>query len=994
MEILNEAQHTLDSHMTAIASYEHLPKLVFFIYDRYQHYATRIITSYLKLSSIYEKNEGGACDSTDIRDYALHCAYKLLTMMEKYALLSGIRNSSNPSNKTPSKSSSTEESALTGNLKQLLEMNAENISVEPEKMSVPIDFMVERVYNSLIGAFSKSAAQASDRKGEYLSKAESILKSMESYIELEAGQNFLVDVTNCHFVERHRQCIGRAPPNAKSYSLVINGYGRVNDAKRALYWLHRMEDRYDDYVAATKKLLPMPPVPNIICYNSVINAYAKSGNPMMAQGMLDHMKERQHLLRTLLDDEDEAESVAAAAQPDVVSYTSVIDAWTRWWERDNDGKGIDFSPVQAAAHISKQAERTVRRMEQESRKIKEPKAPSSPLQSHSTPSSECTSITAAKIQPNLVTYNALINAYCKSAKLLGRDSQNNAVRNSGNIAHAAYSAAKKAEGVLTQMSKNGVTPDYVSYSTVIHAWAAAAAAAACKKGSARSKNGRNIRLRVALDSAEQAERVLFNMEAMNVKDGDVNMKPTVMLYNMVITAWGRSKTGVGVERARKIIARMEKRLLQDEENAVSPNVVTYTTFINALANTCHKGDAQKAEQVLLKMEEMHRAGAVDMKPNVFTYNTVLNAWAKSRHWDAAPNAERILSRMEAMRITGLSTVEPDIFSYCTVIDAWGKSGDHSAGEKAQLVLNRMEQLHDHYGWDGLKPNVVVYNACIHAWAACQDLVSGEKATEIVEKMEKLYMDGNDDVMPDFVTYTGVINSWAKSSAPHSADMAERVLERMEQLYLSGRGNIRPNIVTYNAVLNAFASCRDNDAPIRAEALLRRMEIMAQSKQHGKAAVPDATSYNTVINAWARSGRTDKAKRALFLLSKMDGQYHRGSKRPKSDIISFNSVLNACATTPSAHKHSGEENIQLDAFRIAMRILGEMKSSQRIQPNHVTYGTLIKACATLLPIGEERTTLLGRVFQECSREGHLSDSVIRSLRMAAPPALFSKLVKAS
>lgn len=164
----------------------------------------------------------------------------------------------------------------------------------------------------------------------------------------------------------------------------------------------------------------------------------------------------------------------------------------------------------------------------------------------------------------------------------------------------------------------------------------------------------------------------------------------------------------------------------------------------------------------------------------------------------------------------------------------------------------------------------------------------------------------------------------------------------------------PSIVTYNCVLNVLASSKNDDSGARAEAILDRIEAA------------DIVSYNTVVKAWANSNCDDKAMKAQHVLKKMSDE----SDVPKPDIFTFNSVLNACASSTAD---------QVAAFQIAMETFQMLKQSKHVEPNDYTYGTLLKACATLLPIGEERSTLTAQIFSECERSGCLSDPVLRMLR---------------
>ena len=93
-------------------------------------------------------------------------------------------------------------------------------------------------------------------------------------------------------------------------------------------------------------------------------------------------------------------------------------------------------------------------------------------------------------------------------------------------------------------------------------------------------------------------------------------------------------------------------------------------------------------------------------------------------------------------------------------------------------------------------------------------------------------------------------------------------------------------------------------------------------------------------------------------------------------------MNACASSTTDH---------VGAFQIAMETFQLMKQSKHVRPNEFTYSTLLKACATLLPIGEERTTLTAQIYSECERNGCLSDPVLRMLRSSLSEDEFVHIV---
>jgi hypothetical protein len=159
----------------------------------------------------------------------------------------------------------------------------------------------------------------------------------------------------------------------------------------------------------------------------------------------------------------------------------------------------------------------------------------------------------------------------------------------------------------------------------------------------------------------------------------------------------------------------------------------------------------------------------------------------------------------------------------------------------------------------------------------------------------------------------------------------------------------------------------------------------------------------VISAISKSQNEGKAQRALRWLRKMDQLYRAGNPKVKPNEVTYTAVLNSCAH-PSERS---DRKTRLKALDTAIFTLEELRSSMYGQPNQVTYGTFLLACANLLQVedgeqgndgngstgmGEEerrlaiealRRNIIERAFQQCCQDGQVGDMVLSRLRRAAP-----------
>jgi hypothetical protein len=143
----------------------------------------------------------------------------------------------------------------------------------------------------------------------------------------------------------------------------------------------------------------------------------------------------------------------------------------------------------------------------------------------------------------------------------------------------------------------------------------------------------------------------------------------------------------------------------------------------------------------------------------------------------------------------------------------------------------------------------------------------------------------------------------------------------------------------------------------------------------------------VINAISKSQNTEKAQKALRVLRRMDKLYQAGNKEARPDIVTYTAVLNSCAFPAVVDPRTRRK-----ALDTAMFTLHELQESRYGQPNEITYGTFIKACATLLhDDDEQRREVLERVFKQCCKDGQVGEMVLVYLRKAAPSGLYEELL---
>lgn len=102
------------------------------------------------------------------------------------------------------------------------------------------------------------------------------------------------------------------------------------------------------------------------------------------------------------------------------------------------------------------------------------------------------------------------------------------------------------------------------------------------------------------------------------------------------------------------------------------------------------------------------------------------------------------------------------------------------------------------------------------------------------------------------------------------------------------------------------------------------------------------------------------------------------------MTTYSSVINACAY------YKGDREGRAEALETALRTFNKLSDMKDDSPNNITYGTLFKAIANLMPVGKDREELVRRLFDQCTEEG-LVDSFVLSQVRNASPQLYRDLV---
>ncbi|KAG7351996.1 PPR: pentatricopeptide repeat domain containing protein [Nitzschia inconspicua] len=573
------------------------------------------------------------------------------------------------------------------------------------------------------------------------------------------------------------------------YLVALSKQGRMDEAEDVL---RQMEDLYESG--------ELDEPPSVVSYSTVLDGYARStepGAPLRAES----------LLREMLDKHRNGVSAVA---PNAVSFNSVI------FSHMKSGN------IQAAESLLRQMhDEYIRSGNKDIRPTLE--TYSSVMSGLSRTRRRDAGERAEKLfhdvknmarsgdldkAPDLVLYNTVLDCWAKSSGSKSPD---------------------KAKCFLDTMIADGVTPDVISFNTVIHSMANAG------------------RFREAEDMLEEMK--------------EVGVQPNTVTFNTVLSAYvsavsSKSKKGKVSPSDKENLTERIQRLFDDlkKNRRDMLDVVTYNTVLNFYS---HAGDPEKAIDLL---EEMLAPNSC-VPPDVFSLNTVISAWANSGQEDAPERAEAVFNQVLPQN-REQRQILPNTVTFNSVMSTWTKSRRPEAAERCQHLFDLMMMDNIH-----VEPDNVTFNILIHAWSLSPDEKAPEHAERAYGKMKRRCDDGDDRFFSNARTFGALINVWSKSKRPNAGEMAEFYLRLLIQNSGEQR-NVRemPRVHEFTCTIRAWANSSDPRAPYKADEIL--FLLLQQVEQGNEYAMPDKRLFGAVLSTLAFSGVPNKALYADKLVRMM------------------------------------------------------------------------------------------------------------------------------
>lgn len=496
-----------------------------------------------------------------------------------------------------------------------------------------------------------------------------------------------------------------------------------------------------------------------------------------------------------------------------------------------------------------------------------------------------------------------------------------------------------------------VTPDAISYNSILEGYA-------------------------AVGNGPAAEKILFALCRPNSP-----VPPDVNTWNIVLAAWARfADKALAAQRVEQMLVAMVEFGIG---NIDCDDLEQWGDDMDSLADSPgkpispYRRVALWSNSNLLPTFGMHRPPII--RPNLSTFNTVLSVWARAGE---AETCARLLGEMWDLHWEGRLDDPPDRVSYATVMNAFAKAGQP---EKAEALADEMFKSYTQHGMVELKPTLANLTAVLDAYSrqigdavTKKDvklaLISLQRAQKMFQRMRYLYQFGYLEFCPDTTAYnvmlTCCLRCGSLNTAPQvnaSAEIADTLLQEMKQM--AGRHDklSAPGFKTYSLVIQSWLLRPDGGR--RAQALLQEIWDAQAIHQAPVQLRPDSLSLHCVIIGFCR----ELPFAALNLLLKVcEMIQHDPLSIVEPRLASFGSVLGALCRSnlPNA------PGMSLDLVRRMEKLhqAGMIKQG----PDRLMYRTLITVWAYADHIPGNAQTALS-ILSELRRRGLRNKDMLPDLR---------------
>jgi pentatricopeptide repeat protein len=533
-------------------------------------------------------------------------------------------------------------------------------------------------------------------------------------------------------------------------------------------------------------------------------------------------------------------------------------------------------------------------------------------------------------QPNLQTYNALLEGYARQNNVRQAnkifDRVQNATSMSPNI--ATYTSAIKANGRDLEKVKDLVQQCIAAYEAQEHQ----------EKRSDEEEWDKSILKHISLDRPFFHAWLHACANAENIKDAKkvikqmkaLNLTPNATTYRILIEVFLSRQDSQGAIEWLLAYAKLEGM----SESAIVSCTTYLLKWYRCDDHSPGSGDVDAivllqilCENGFITQEESLQQLLLGISPNqakaVLGWlrrkedGTSLKMWAiamraLAQEGSDAPEVEDLFLQLqhepswaEKFDQNNGSVFDDEeeklvVEMYSSIIVAWSKQGNLNRRLKRRIQHWKNEL--SKYQEGALSLNLAAQVALVTMYSEAGDPLSCE---QYVNDLFRDYDEGKIVSPPDTIMCNMVLNAWAKKS--NGLRAASFFEERIKE----------PDAVSYNTVINAFA--RQGQLESAEEWACKLIALFIENPVEFRR--PEQATFTVLLAAWRRSKNPNAAERAEKILRQMHQLYENDILLIKPNFKSYQTVLD-----------TWEKSSQLDAAQKAEEFLlssSDYKTDKRL-----------------------------------------------------------------
>ncbi|EKX53011.1 hypothetical protein GUITHDRAFT_133400 [Guillardia theta CCMP2712] len=383
----------------------------------------------------------------------------------------------------------------------------------------------------------------------------------------------------------------------------------------------------------------------------------------------------------------------------------------------------------------------------------------------------------------------------------------------------------------------------------------------------------------------------------------------------------QSEASNSLEDALNFISLVRIKMAEGgADAAASFHVREFNNAIKSCSTTARRGSGKSAVSTALRVFDLMRE--VGVEPNSYTFVFLMDTCAKA---GAEEEAVLVAGMLED---SGCSANEFFYSSYISLYKSKALAGDRRAPQKVLNLLDEMKRRQ-------LPINEFVLTSAISTCAAAANKLGLDDCLRIARNL--LSSMDRSGVNITEAAYNALMSGCAKCAAdePMAAKECWKLLKEMK---LKG---LKPNQRTYNTLMDCCARCGDLVAIEQCSDLIGTMQKEGLE--------PDTTSYNTLLKAFASAARKT-----------IEGRKSQSSQN-RGRIGSTGSSRTAARGRLNAvdlQREAGDREVRMSKKAFAKRMLEESfqlveeMKSRGLKPDVISFNTLLAACAAASAEGRQ------------------------------------------